>query len=116
MENKREIKRTMLNNMTVNELRAKAKAQGIKGVSRAKKYELIAALMNGTESELTVEISTVRMYAFTGMYIGEFEAEVENGKIIVNTASKGELVFDLNTGKEITTEAKARYANKVERA
>lgn len=112
MENKRD----MLNNMTVKELRAEAKAQGIEGMSRAKKDELIAALMNGTEPEFSVEISKVRMYAFTGMYIGEFEAEVKNGKIIVNTASKGELVFDLNTGKEITTEAKARYANKVEMA
>lgn len=112
MENKRE----MLNNMTVKELRAEAKAQGIEGMSRAKKEELIAALMNGTEPEFTVEISKVHMYAFTGMYIGEFEAEVRDGKIIVNTTSKGELVFDISTGKEITTAAKARYANRVERA
>lgn len=118
MKNKREMenKREMLNNMTVKELRAEAKAQGIEGMSRAKKDELIAALMNVTEPEFSVEISKVRMYAFTGMYIGEFDAEVKNGKIIVNTASKGELVFDLNTGKEITTDAKARYANKVEMA
>lgn len=85
-------------------------------MSKAKKDELIAALMNVTESEFTVEISKVHMYAFTGMYIGEFDAEVKDGKIIVNTTSKGELVFDISTGKEITTAAKARYANRVERA
>lgn len=116
MENKRE----MLNNMTVKELRAEAKAQGIEGMSRAKKDELIAALMfhnyGQPDPEFTVEISKVKMYAFTGMYIGEFDAEVKDGKILVYTESKGELMFDLETGKEITDEAKARYANKVERA
>lgn len=116
MENKKD----MLNSMTVKELRAEAKAQGIEGMSRAKKDELIAALMfhnyGQPDPEFTVEISKVHMYAFTGMYIGEFEAEVKDGKIIVNTTSKGELVFDINTGKEITTAAKARYANRVERA
>lgn len=116
MENKKD----MLNSMTVKELRAEAKAQGIEGMSRAKKDELIAALMfhnyGQPDPELTVEISKVHMYAFTGMYIGEFDAEVKDGKIIVNTASKGELVFDISTGKEITTAAKARYANRVERA
>lgn len=116
MENKKD----MLNSMTVKELRAEAKAQGIEGMSRAKKEELIAALMfhnyGQPDPELTVEISKVHMYAFTGMYIGEFDAEVKDGKIIVNTTSKGELVFDISTGKEITTAAKARYANRVERA
>lgn len=116
MENKRD----MLNSMTVKELRAEAKAQGIEGMSKAKKDELIAALMfynyGQPDPELTVEISKVHMYAFTGMYIGEFDAEVKDGKIIVNTTSKGELVFDISTGKEITTAAKARYANRVERA
>lgn len=116
MENKKD----MLNSMTVKELRAEAKAQGIEGMSRAKKEELIAALMfhnyGQPDPELTVEISKVHMYAFTGMYIGEFEAEVKDGKIIVDTTSKGELVFDISTGKEITTAAKARYANRVERA
>lgn len=108
MENKRDE----LNNMTVKELRAEAKEQGIKNASKMKKDELIALLAGVT----TVEISKVHMYAFTGMYIGEFDAEVKDGNIIVNTASKGELVFNLQTGKEITTPSKARYANKVERA
>lgn len=116
MENKKD----MLNSMTVKELRAEAKAQGIEGMSRAKKEELIAALMfhnyGQPDPELTIEISKVHMYAFTGMYIGEFDAEVRDGNIIVNTTSKGELVFDISTGKEITTAAKARYANRVERA
>ena len=96
MENKKEV----LNNMTVKELRAEAKAQGIEGMSRAKKEELIAALMfhnygQPDPEEHTVEISKVHMYAFTGMYIGEFERK---------------------TGKEITNRSKARYANRVERA
>lgn len=101
-----------LNSKTVKELRTEAKAQGVKNASKMKKDELIALLAGVT----TVEISKVHMYAFTGMYIGEFDAEVRDGKIIVNTARKGELVFDLTTGKEITTANKARYANKVERA
>lgn len=107
-----------LNNMTVKELRAEAKAMNIEGISRAKKEELIEAILNaaGSEPAFTATVSKVHMYAFTGMYIGEFDAEVKDGNIIVNTSSKGELVFDLETGKEITTKAKARYANKVERA
>ena len=114
MENKKD----MLNSMTVKELRAEAKAQGIEGMSRAKKEALIEAIMNaaGAEPAFTATISKVHMYAFTGMYIGEFDAEVRDGNIIVNTTSKGELVFDISTGKEITTAAKARYANRVERA
>lgn len=116
MENKRE----MLNNMTVKELRAEAKAQGIEGMSRAKKEELIAALMfhnygqPDPEEHAVVEVSKVKMYAFTGMYIGEFDAEVQDGVILVNTASRGELMFDLNTGKELCEEEKARWANRVE--
>lgn len=117
MENKKD----MLNSMTVKELRAEAKAQGIKGMSKAKKDELIAALMSHNYNqpdpeEHTVEISKVRMYTFTGMYIGEFEAEVHDDKILVYTKRRGELMFDLNTGKEITDKNKARYANKIEAA
>ena len=113
-------KREMLNNMTVKELRAEAKAQDIKGMSRAKKEELIAALMfhnygqPDPEEHAVVEISKVKMYAFTGMYIGEFDAECDGEHILVYTESKGELMFDLKTGKEVTDAAKARYANRVE--
>ena len=113
--NEMESKREMLNNMTAKELRAEAKAQGIEGMSRAKKDELIEALMNnGENTGNTIQISKVRMYAFTGMFIGEFEAEVQDGKILVSTASRGELMFDLNTGKEICEESKVRWANRVE--
>lgn len=109
-------KREMLNNMTVKELRAEAKAQDIKGMSRAKKEELIEAIMNAASAEngATVEISKVKMYAFTGMYIGEFDAECDGEHILVYTESKGELMFDIKTGKEVTDAAKARYANRVE--
>ena len=112
MENKRE----MLNNMTAKELRAEAKAQGIKGISRAKKEALIEAIMNaaGARPAFTATVSKVNMYAFTGMFIGEFDAEVQDGKILVSTASRGELMFDLNTGKEICEESKTRWANRVE--
>lgn len=114
-DNEMESKREMLNNMTAKELRAEAKAQGIEGMSRAKKDELIEALMNnGENTGNTIQISKVKMYAFTGMFIGEFEAEVQDGKILVSTASRGELMFDLNTGKEICEERKVRWANRVE--
>lgn len=114
-DNEMESKREMLNNMTVKELRAEANAQGIERMSRAKKDELIEALMNnGENTGNTIQISKVNMYAFTGMFIGEFEAEVQDGKIMVNTTSKGELMFDLKTGKEIADKNKSRYANRVE--
>lgn len=97
---------------TVKELRAEAKKIGLTGASRMKKEDLCAALMNTPEK--TVQISKVNMFAFTGMFLGEFEAEVHDDKILVNTTSKGELMFDLKTGKEITDPNKARYANRVE--
>ena len=59
----------------------------------------------------TVEVSKVKMYAFTGMYIGEFDAKVCDDKILVYTKRKGELVFDIKTGKEVD---KKRYANRIE--
>ena len=113
---KMENKKDMLNSMTVKELRAEAKAQGIKGISRAKKEALIEAIMNaaGARPAFTATVSKVNMYAFTGMFIGEFDAEVQDGKILVSTASRGELMFDLNTGKEICEESKTRWANRVE--
>lgn len=96
--------------MTLKELKAEAKEQGIKGASKMKKDELLAALTGTTTT------GKVHMYAFTGMYIGEFEADFGAEYIIVNTTSKGELQFDAKTGKEVTSPAKARYANRVERA
>ena len=61
-------------------------------------------------------VKKVKMYAFTGMYIGEFEAEYGDEYMLVYTEKKGELAFDTKTGKEVTTKAKARYANRIERA
>lgn len=121
MKNTREEARAqVVKNYTVKEMRETLKAAGIKGISRAKKEELVEMMLDLAE-ELdasrqgkTVSISKVNMYAFTGMFIGEFEAEVQDGKILVSTASRGELMFDLNTGKEICEESKARWANRVE--
>ena len=113
-----EARAQVVKNYTVKEMREALKAAGIKGISRAKKDELVEMMLDLkgelTSSSKTVSISKVKMYAFTGMFIGEFEAEVKDGKITVNTSSRGELMFDLNTGKEVCDESKARWANRVE--
>ena len=115
-----EAREQVIKHYTVKEMRETLKAAGVKGISRAKKEELVEMMLDLAE-ELdasrqgkTVSISKVNMYAFTGMFIGEFEAEVQDGKILVSTASRGELIFDLNTGKELCDESKARWANRVE--
>lgn len=108
----------VVKNYTVKEMHETLKAAGIKGISRAKKDELVEMMLDLgdelTSGSKTVSISKVKMYAFTGMFIGEFKAEVNDGKILVNTSSRGELMFDLNTGKEVCDERKARWANRVE--
>lgn len=113
-----ESRSQVVKNYTVKEMRETLKAAGIKGISRAKKDELVEMMIDLgdelTSGSKTVSISKVKMYAFTGMFIGEFEAEVNDGKILVNTSSRGELMFDLNTGKEVCDERKARWANRVE--
>ena len=114
-----EARSQVVKNYTVKEMREELKAVGIKGISRAKKDELVEMMLDLEEGKLTsgsktVSISKVKMYAFTGMFIGEFEAELKDGKILVNTSSRGELAFDLNTGKEVCDERKARWANRVE--
>lgn len=115
-----EARAQVVKNYTVKEMRETLKAAGVKGISRAKKDELVEMMLDWAEEQdtsrqgKTVSISKVNMYAFTGMFIGEFEADVQDGKILVSTASRGELVFDLNTGKEICEERKARWANRVE--
>lgn len=115
-----EARAYILRNYTVKEMREHLKAEGVKGISRAKKEELIEMMLDVEEQKdsakagKTVSISKVKMFAFTGMFLGEFEAEVQDGKIMVYTTSKGELMFDLETGKEITDANKARYANRVE--
>ena len=113
-----EARAQIVENYTVKEMRETLKAAGIKGISRAKKDELVEMMLDLgdelTSGSKTVSISKVKMYAFTGMFIGEFEAELKDGKILVNTSSRGELMFDLNTGKEVCDERKARWANRVE--
>lgn len=113
-----EARAQVVKNYTVKEMREALKAAGIKNISHAKKDELIDMMLDLgdelTSSSKTVSISKVKMYAFTGMFIGEFEAEVKDGKILVNTSSRGELMFDLNTGKEVCDESKARWANRVD--
>lgn len=113
-----EARAQVVKNYTVKEMREALKAAGIKGISRAKKDELVEMMLDLgdelTSGSKTVSISKVKMYAFTGMFIGEFEAELKDGKILVNTSSRGELAFDLNTGKEVCDEKKARWANRVE--
>lgn len=113
-----EAREQVVKNYTVKEMREALKAAGIKGISRAKKGELVEMMLDLgdelTSGSKTVSISKVKMYAFTGMFIGEFEAELKDGKILVNTSSRGELAFDLNTGKEVCDEKKARWANRVE--
>lgn len=64
--------------MTVKELREEAKKAGIKGASRMKKEDLIKALMGNGKV-------IVYMFAFTGIYIGEFEADVTEDGMIVDT-------------------------------
>ena len=113
-----EARAQVVKSYTVKEMREALKAAGVKGISRAKKDELVEMMLDLgdelTSGSKTVSISKVKMYAFTGMFIGEFEAEVKDGKILVNTSSRGELMFDLNTGKEVCDEKKARWANRVE--
>lgn len=117
----REEARATVAKWNIKELREHLKDAGVKGISKAKKDELVEMVLDLEEQKdaqrqqgNSVEISKVKMYAFTGMYIGEFEAEVQDGKILVYTESKGELMFDLSTGKELCEESKARYANRVE--
>lgn len=114
-----EARAQVVKNYTVKEMREALKEAGIKGISRAKKDELVEMMLDLEEQKdakngATVEISKVKMYAFTGMYIGEFDAECDGEHILVYTESKGELMFDIKTGKEVTDAAKARYANRVE--
>lgn len=114
-----EARAQVVKNYTVKEMREALKEAGYKGISRLNKAELVELMLDEAEAQdaarnNTVNISKVKMYAFTGMYIGEFDAEVQDGVILVNTASRGELMFDLSTGKELCEEEKARWANRVE--
>lgn len=93
--------------MTVKDMRAKAKEMGIKGYSRMSKADLQEAL-EGSKPETVV----VKMYAFTGMYIGEFKAEATDEGFKANTKRKGMLSFDKSG---VQTNCDPRYSNKVVR-
>ena len=68
-----EARAQVVKNYTVKEMRETLKAAGVKGVSRAKKEELVEMMLElGASKANTVQVSKVNMYAFTGMYIGEF--------------------------------------------
>lgn len=100
-----EEEKKMSKGTTVKELREEAKKVGIKGASRMKKEDLLRVLMGNGKVK-------VQMYAFTGMYIGEFDADVTEKGTIVNTQLKGELMFNKD-GVEITSPERARYANRI---
>lgn len=100
-------KRREKETMTVKDMRAKAKEMGIKGYSKMSKADLQEAL-EGSKPETVI----VKMYAFTGMYIGEFRAEFTGTGFKVKTERKGVLSFD-RTGLQIN--CNSRYSNKVVR-
>lgn len=101
--------------MTVKEMRAEAKAMGIKGYSRMSKEELQekieAAKTPETQAE---ERTTVIVRAFTGMLLGEFEVVKETKKLLIVKTKKGnELKFDKSTGLQ-TNGNNPKFANYVE--
>lgn len=124
MENKME----MLKNMTVKQLREEAKAQGINGMSRKSKEDIIAAIMASTpveqeekpEPKKTAKTSKaeksselkVALKAFTGMVIDIYTAEKTAKGFTVELKSGNKLEFDKN-GKQVTKKNN-RYANYIE--
>lgn len=58
--------------------------------------------------------NTVIMCAFTGMKIGVFEVVAADKNTVTVSTTKGEIVFDRKTGKQIEPEPKApRFANSI---
>lgn len=103
--------------MTVKEMRAEAKALGIKGYSRLSKEEL-QTVINATKSvkkfvkSLETEEVEVVLKAFTGMIIGRYTAVYGNGTYTLATKN-GYLKFDKD-GKQL--EAKnPKFANRIEK-
>lgn len=105
--------------MTVKEMRAEAKALGIKGYSRMSKKDLqivinVAKSVNrifGKQTTKTEEVEVV-LKAFTGMVIGRYTAVYGNGTYTLATKN-GYLKFDEN-GKQL--EAKnPKFANTIEK-
>lgn len=121
-EVKEEKEMKNLNEMTVKELRAEAKARGIKGYSRISKDDLIE-MIKATEADTTKEVEevveekveTVVMKAFTGMLIGEFKVVAETSEAITVETKKGELSFDKKTGIQLNPN-NPKFANRIERA
>lgn len=103
-----------LNGMTVKELRAEAKARGIKGYSRISKDDLIE-MIKATEEVVEEKVETVVMKAFTGMLIGEFKVVAEDAEVIIIETKKGELSFDKKTGIQMNPN-NPKFANRIERA
>lgn len=107
-----------LNGMTVKELRAEAKARGIKGYSRISKDDLIEMIKATEEEEVEEKVEkaeTVVMKAFTGMLIGEFKVVAEDAEVIIIETKKGELSFDKKTGIQMNPN-NPKFANRIERA
>ena len=113
-EVKEEKEMKNLNEMTVKELRAEAKARGIKGYSRISKDDLIE-MIKATEEVVEEKVETVVMRAFTGMLIGEFKVVAETSEAITVETKKGELSFDKKTGIQLNPN-NPKFANRIERA
>lgn len=102
--------------MTVKEMRAEAKAMGIKGYSRMSKEELQERIEAAKTPEIPqIEEGTIVIVrAFTGMLLGEFEVvEVTKNLLIVKTKKGHELKFDKFTGLQ-TNGNNPKFANYVE--
>jgi hypothetical protein len=126
MENKME----MLKNMTVKQLREEAKAQGVTGMSRKSKEDIINAIMNAAEPQetqsepetpaketkktakatKTAELQ-VALKAFTGMVIDIYTAE-KTAKGYKVTLKSGKTLEFNKSGKQVTKNA--RFANYIE--
>lgn len=113
-----------MNNMTVQELRARAKEMGLKGYTKMNKAQLIATIktanaINKDTAKLQEEIAaeehhTVTVRAFTGMMIGEFEVVKETKtQLVVKTKKGDELKFDKKTGLQ-TNGNNPKFANRIE--
>lgn len=98
--------------MTVKELRAEAKARGIKGYSKMKKEDLENAIYKLAEEQNASETVTINLFAFTGMYIGTYTAEKCNDFYGITTKDGKHLTFNLD-GSQMNAK-NPRYANKIE--
>lgn len=101
--------------MTVKEMRAEAKAMGIKGYSRMSKEELQEKIEEAKAAETQTEKrTTVIVRAFTGMLLGEFEVVKETEKLLIVKTKKGDaLKFDKSTGLQ-TNGNNPKFANHIE--